>query len=137
MTVPITVTGGTAILGTDYNTPSGTTTFNITVPAGNYDGTTIIGAGITIVNDAVLEGNETIVLAIGVNANYVISSTTICGAPPNNIITYTIVDDDPARISVNKISQNGTGAFGFTVTNSTPAGAQTITTVGNTSTTVA
>ena len=137
MTVPITVTGGTAILGADYNTPSGTTTFNITVPAGNYDGTTIIGAGITIVNDAVLEGNETIVLAIGVNANYVISSTTICGAPPNNIITYTIVDDDPARISVNKISQNGTGAFGFTVTNSTPAGAQTITTVGNTSTTVA
>lgn len=137
MTVPITVTGGTAILGTDYSTPSGTSTFSVTVPAGTYDGTTIISAGITIVNDAVLEGSETILLAIGVNSNYVISSTTICGSPPNNNITYTIIDDDPARISVNKISQNGTGVFGFTVSNSTPAGVQNITTTSaNTSTTV-
>ena len=138
MLVPITVTGGTATLGTDYNTPSGTATFNVTVPAGTYDGTTIISAGITINNDAILEGSETILLAIGVNTNYVISSTTICGAPPNNIITYTIIDNDPARISVNKISQNGTGAFPITVSNSTPAGAQTVTTTAvNTSTTVA
>ena len=138
MLVPITVTGGTATLGTDYNTPSGTATFNVTVPAGTYDGTTIISAGITINNDAILEGSETILLAIGVNSNYVISSTTICGAPPNNIITYTIIDNDPARISVNKISQNGTGVFPITVSNSTPAGAQPVTTTAaNTSTTVA
>lgn len=138
MLVPITVTGGTATLGTDYNTPSGTATFNVTVPAGTYDGTTIISAGITINNDTILEGSETIILAIGVNSNYVISSTTICGNPPNNIITYTIIDNDPARISVNKISQNGTGAFPITVSNSTPAGAQTVTTTAaNTSTTVA
>ena len=138
MLVPITVTGGTATLGTDYNTPSGTATFNVTVPAGTYDGTTIISAGITINNDAILEGSETILLAIGVNSNYVISSTTICGNPPNNIITYTIIDDDPARISVNKISQNGTGVFPITVSNSTPVGAQPVTTTAaNTSTTVA
>lgn len=139
MIVPITVTGGTATLGTDYTTPSGTNTFNIIVPAGTYDGTTIIGAGITIVSDAVLEGNETIILAIGVNANYVISSTTLCGAPPNNILTYTIIDDDRPRISINKTRIGGTGTinFPFAVTNASPAGGTIATTTSGTPATVA
>jgi uncharacterized repeat protein (TIGR01451 family) len=133
------VTGGTAILGSDYNTPSGTATFNVTVPAGTYDGTTIIGAGITIVNDAVLEGNETISLAIGVNSNYVISSTTICGAPPNNIITYTIIDNDRPQLRINKTRIGGTGTinFPFAITNTTTANATIATLASGTAATVA
>lgn len=139
MTVPITVTGGTAVLGSDYNTPSGTTTFNVTVPAGTYDGTSIISAGVTIVNDAVLEGNETIVLAISVNPNYVISSTTICGSPPNNSITYTIIDDDRPQLRINKTRIGGAGTinFPFAVTNTTTASATIATLASGTPATVA
>lgn len=138
MTVPITVTGGTAVLGTDYTTPSGTNVFNIIIPAGTYVASTVLTTGITILQDAVLEGSETINLSIGTDPNYLIANTTVCGSAPNNITTYTIIDDEQPRISVNKISQNGTGAFAFVVSNSTPAASQTITTTAaNTSTSVA
>lgn len=140
MLVPITVTAtGTAILGTDFNTPSGTTTFNITVPAGNYDGGTVIGAGITIINDTILEGNESIVLQISTSPNYVISSTTVCGNPPNNLITYTIVDDDRPQLRINKTRIGGTGTinFSFAATNTTTASATIATLASGTPATVA
>ena len=141
MTVPVVITGGTAVFGTDYTTSSGTTTFNINVPAGTYDGTTIIGIGtaINIINDTLTEGNETIILQIGVNAAYVVTSTTVCGAAPNNIITYTIVDDDRPHLSINKTRIGGTGTinFPFTVTNTTPASGTIATAASGTPATVA
>ena len=100
--VQVTVTGGTATLGTDYTTPSGTATFNVTVPAGDYDGTQAIPLGLVILNDTDIEPDETITLAITPNPGaYTIASTQSCGAAPAGTTTYTIIDDD-ARIRVNK-----------------------------------
>jgi uncharacterized repeat protein (TIGR01451 family) len=100
--VEIQITGGTATLGTDYTTPSGTNTFTVTIPAGNYDGTQPIATGMAIINDTLIEPDETIQLTITPNpASYTIASTQSCGATPSATGTYTIIDDD-ARITVQK-----------------------------------
>ncbi|MCM0001128.1 MAG: hypothetical protein NBV68_17295, partial [Erythrobacter sp.] len=47
--VTITITGGTAVRGTDYTTPGGGASFTVTIPAGTYYNTAI-PLGITIVD---------------------------------------------------------------------------------------
>lgn len=95
LSVSITVTGGTATLGQDYTTPSGTNTFTVTIPAGTYDGTSSIPLGIQVTSDAVVEGDETITMAIVPNpTDYRIQSTSTCGPAGNSTVTYTILDDD-------------------------------------------
>lgn len=102
LVVQVSVTGGTATLGTDYTTPSGSSAFNVTIPAGDYDGTQLVSLGINIVNDTVIEANETILLSLTANpAVYTIASTQSCGTSPVNNPTYTILDND-ARIRVQK-----------------------------------
>jgi uncharacterized repeat protein (TIGR01451 family) len=142
-TVPVTVTGGTAILGTDYTTPGGGATFNVTIPAGNYTTATTIPLGITIINDTVAEANETITFSIAAStagSPYVTSSTTTCGGAVALTSIYTIIDDDRPKISINKIRQAGAAAtlnFGFTGTNGLPTTVTDIvTTADNVSTTV-
>lgn len=95
-TVPVTVTGGTATLGVDYTTPGNATTFNVTIPAGNYS-LQAIALGISITNDAVREFDETISLSVGTGANHIISSTGTCGSAGRSATTYTIVNDDATR----------------------------------------
>lgn len=56
--VPITRTGGTATAGSDY------TLATVTIPAGDYEDGTRVDIPLTIVNDAVVENNETLTLAI-------------------------------------------------------------------------
>jgi hypothetical protein len=94
--VPIRVTGGTAILGTDYTTPTGTIDFTVSIPAGNYDGGSgsIFSIPVTINNDDISEGNETIQFTVLSSNEYIQSSTTTCGAPPILTSTYTMFDDD-------------------------------------------
>lgn len=87
----------TATLGSDYTTPSGTNTFTMTIPAGNYDGN--VGSqfptGIVIVNDTVVENNELITMSVQPNpAVYTIASTSTCGPPFVQTSTYTILDND-------------------------------------------
>lgn len=96
ITVLVNLTG-TATVGTDYTTASGTAVANIFVPAGTYDGTgasSLFNVPITsIVNDGIVESSETIVMTIAASAgNYVIASTTTCGAAPNTTSTLTILD---------------------------------------------
>lgn len=69
---------GTAVNGTDYNT----ITTNVTLAAGAFTGTVTI----TPVNDASIEGNETVILNLWPNVAYTLST-------PTNA-TVTIVDDD-------------------------------------------
>ncbi len=95
-TVPVTVTGGTATLGTDYTTPGNATTFNVTIPAGNYS-LQAIALGISITNDAVREFDETITLSVGTGSNHIISSTGTCGSAGRATTTYTIINDDATR----------------------------------------
>jgi trimeric autotransporter adhesin len=98
--VTMTVTGGTATLGTDYTTPGGAATFTITVPAGTYNNTAI-PLGITVTNDNIVESSETISLSLAVGANYTLGNTSACGAAIQSTSTYTITDDD-SRVTLRK-----------------------------------
>lgn len=92
-TVNVSITGGTAIRGTDYTTPGGGATFTVTVPAGSYQNSAI-PLGIQIVDDTATEGSETIQIALGTGTGYTVSSTTSCGAAARTASTYTITDND-------------------------------------------
>ena len=94
--VPISVSG-TAVLGTDYKTTSGTSTFNITIPAGNYDGsdaTSVFTIPFTVINNNIPQGMRTIVFTLQPSSSFFASSTTTCGGSPIVISNYTIFDDD-------------------------------------------
>ncbi|MDZ8221871.1 hypothetical protein [Nostoc sp. ChiVER01] len=96
ISVPISVSG-TAVLGTDYDTTSHTSTFNITIPANNYDGsdaTSVFTIPFTVINNNVPQGVRTIVFTIQTSTSFFASSTTTCGASPINASSYTIYDDD-------------------------------------------
>jgi uncharacterized repeat protein (TIGR01451 family) len=140
--VPITVTGGTAVLGTDFTTPGGGTTINVTIPAGNYTTATTIPLGIAIINDSFAETNETITFSMAPStaaSPYVTASTNTCGSVAALTTIYTIIDDDRPIISINKtrIAGVGTVNFGFSGTNGVPVAVTNIpTTADNTLTTV-
>ncbi|MFT4255640.1 MAG: hypothetical protein QM599_01540 [Pseudoxanthomonas sp.] len=97
-TITVDVTGGTATLGTDYLVNGGSSTsMSITVPAGDYDGTSsgsLFALPITIVNDSEIESSESITLAIEESSDYLVMSQTSCGGDGIDAHTYTIVDDD-------------------------------------------
>src|SRR5690606_31887408 len=48
-TVPITIIGGSAEMGVDYLTPTGTYSFTVSIPAGTYTGV-VLPLGVSIVN---------------------------------------------------------------------------------------
>lgn len=96
ISVPISV-GGTAILGKDYNTTSGTSTFNLTIPAGNYDGsdaTSVFTIPFTVVNNNTPDGVRTIEFKLETSSSFFANSTMTCGGLPTIVSKYTIFDDD-------------------------------------------
>ncbi len=107
-TVVVKVTGGTAILGTDYTTPGNSPTMTVNVPAGNYDGTSaasLIALPITVINDTLVESTESVQLEIEPSptspASYLRRSSMTCGAAGQIATTYSITDDD-SQINVTK-----------------------------------
>lgn len=99
-TANVTVTGGTATLGTDYTTPGGAANFTVTIPAGTYNDTAI-PLGITITNDSALEPSETIALSLTAGTGYTVGHTVTCGSAAQTTTTYTITDDD-SRVTLRK-----------------------------------
>ena len=99
--VVVSITGGTATLGDDYTTPSGTATFSVNIPVGNYvQG--LIPLGIAIVDDTDVESNESIQMSITpVPANYTITSSNTCGGSGQASATYSIIDND-SLVTLNK-----------------------------------
>lgn len=84
-------------MGTDYNTISNASTFNISIPAGNYDGsdaTSVFTIPFTVINNNVPQGVRTIVFTIQPSSSFFASSTTTCGGSPTIASSYTIYDDD-------------------------------------------
>ena len=103
LSVDVSITGGTATLGVDYEFLAGagvdSDTVRITVPAGNYDGTSstnsLINIPITIKEDLIPEGDETISFAIDTPVGFINGSATTCGGVAIGSSTYTIDDDEP------------------------------------------
>ncbi|MEH2418543.1 hypothetical protein [Nostoc sp.] len=96
ISVPISVSG-TATLGTDYKTTSGTSTFNIFIPSANYDGsdaTSVFTIPFTVINNNIPQGMRTIVFTLQPSSSFFASSTITCGGSPTVISNYTIFDDD-------------------------------------------
>lgn len=116
MTVHLRVTGGTATSGADYTLPNGTTAdFTVTVPAGNYDGTTPVPVAVaTTLIDAVVDPNETIIVQLAPDPAYLISSTSSCGAAASTSATVTILE--PPVDMVAAISFPANAPAGTTVT---------------------
>lgn len=99
--VAVTVTGGSATLGDDFTTPTGTSSFNVTIPVGNYFQQSI-PLGISILDDTDVESTETIDFTItAAPAIYTIASSVTCGAAGQSVSTYSIVDND-SRVTLNK-----------------------------------
>ncbi len=101
--VTVLVTGGTATLGADYTTPDNSSTITVNVPAGVYDGVSaasLFPLPIVVIQDALVEDNETIVLQIqpptGSPPPFLLRSNTNCGGTAQIAWTYTIIDDDAA-----------------------------------------
>lgn len=98
--VAFSVTGGTATLGLDYTVDAP----SLTVPPGVYRDV-FFPLPMTILEDALLETNETIEIAIGAPSS---SELTVasgqCGPSPNLNTVYTIVDNDP-DLSIQKSVQ--------------------------------
>jgi hypothetical protein len=92
-TVNVSITGGTATLGSDYTTPGGGANFTVTIPAGTYQNTAV-PLGIQIVDDTATESSETIQIALNSGTGYTVASTTSCGGAARTTSTYTITDND-------------------------------------------
>ena len=113
ITIVVQIVGGSAVLGTDFTTPSGTNTISISVPAGNYDGTASTGSlfsvPVTVIDDGVPEGNRNILFRIQPSSDpvvpsYVLYSTSVCGSPAQVDWDYTIIDDDQGLSLVKNVS---------------------------------
>jgi hypothetical protein len=92
-TVNVSITGGTAVRGTDYTTPNGAASFTVTIPAGTYQNTTV-PLGVAVIDDTATESSETIQIALSTGTGYTVSSTSSCGGTPITAATYTITDND-------------------------------------------
>ncbi len=123
--VAVNITGGTAVLGSDFSTPGGASPFTMTIPAGNYAGEAF-PLGVQIVKDSVSEPDETIEFEIVENtAAYVLSSTQSCGAAAIATTTYTVLDEVIALEKAGTLDDGGDGRadagdvidYAFTVAN--------------------
>lgn len=118
--VPFTITGTATGGGVDYTLAN-----SFTVPAGDYGAGTAINVPITLVNDSVPEGTETVIITLndpGAGASYRLGSTVACGGTAIGIVTLSITDDD-VSVTLNKtlVPASDSGKFNLSVTGGTPA----------------
>jgi Tfp pilus assembly protein PilE len=115
--------GGTATSGSDYSALAG----SVTIPSGSAS-TTIM---LTPVDDAVVEGSETVIVTLSIDASYTVgspNSATVTIADNNTLPTVTISATDP------NASETGpdTGTFTVSRTGSTSEALTVNYTVGGT-----
>ncbi len=101
ITVNYAVTG-TATAGTDYTLANGTLTFS---PGSTSENITIA----SIINDAIVESDETIIVTL--------SNPSNANLGTNTQHTYTITNDDTAAVTIDDVMANeNTGSVTFTLT---------------------
>lgn len=114
--VTVQASGGTATLGNDYQTPTGTNTWTVTIPAGTYVAEEF-DIGVTVLSDSVGDNGETIDFTLAASANvYDLASTQICGAAPVQAAQHTITESADLRTIKSLISATSTPVAGDTVT---------------------
>ncbi|MEP5937556.1 MAG: DUF11 domain-containing protein [Erythrobacter sp.] len=130
--IAVQVSGGTATLGTDFQTPSGTSIWNITIPAGRYEGTEF-PIGITIQDEGAFDSGETIEFElVAAPTIYKLSSVQTCGAAPKQTATHTITESSDLRTVKTLASGNSTPigddvvTFSIQVTNAGPTTATNV-----------
>ena len=118
--VTVTVAGGTATSGSDF------TTGTFTIPAGTYDTPTVVAMTglVNVLNDTLVENNETLNLQIQPSPAFLLNSTNVCNDPPQATSTLTIVDNDvDVRTTKSVANANppagGTATFTITYQNNT------------------
>lgn len=119
--VTLTITPGTATIGTDYTVNGGTNlTFTATIPAGSYGGGTVVAvplSALAVVNDRVVEAMENFTVTVQPNFNeYVLSSTTSCNATGRSTATINIRDNDGTIRVTKDAVPNDAQDFAFTTT---------------------
>ena len=92
VSVDFAVTGGTATSGADYTLVPGT----VTIPSGSVTGT----FNITIINDALVEPNETIITGLT-------NPSAGLSVGPQSSYTYTILNDDNIYVSFSSATASG------------------------------
>ncbi len=129
-TINVSITGGTAVRGTDYTTPGGSANFTVTVPAGTYQNTAV-PLGIQIVDDTANEGSETIQITLNAGTGYTVSSTSSCGGAARTASTYTITDNDsPVVLTKNWVTGIAGDAVSLAISGGFAASAGTSTVGG-------
>ena len=124
VTVSYAITGGTATAGDDYVIPAGTLTFAA--------GETVRVIPNTIIDDANVEPNETVILTL--------SSPVGANLNSNSVFTHTITDNDSSTVTVVATDADAaepgddTGLFTLTRTGSTTAALTVNFTIGGTAT---
>ncbi|MCD9027452.1 DUF11 domain-containing protein [Luteimonas sp. BDR2-5] len=108
--VQVQVTGGSAVLGTDFVFLPGAdlvnaTTVRLHIPAGTYDWSANgqFPLPIQTVDNTIVDGNRNVQFSIlpATDGSYLLASNSSCGGPANTRWDYTIVDDD-ATVVVTK-----------------------------------
>lgn len=123
ISVNVNVTGGTATLTDDFTTPSGSSSFIVEIPAGTYAGTSF-DIGVSVIEDALSEADETIEFEIAEDPAYILSSTRSCGDTAFSRSTHTI-QEEKLEITKTATLNDGDGvasagdtiSYAFTITN--------------------
>lgn len=117
VSVTVNVVGGTAVLGDDFTTPGGGTSFTISIPAGTYTANQF-DLGISVIEDNLSEDDETIELELVENSDYKLTSTQTCGEMAVSKSTHTIQEEKLELTNVatlNDLNGNGVPDVGETV----------------------
>lgn len=140
LTVTLTISG-TAAFGSDFDytgastltfVTGNSTTLIVRIPAGNYSnasGGNVFSLPFNIINDAVIENNETVSFGLPANSSalpYVVANPSTCGGTVIQTHTLTIIDND-IDLRATKVSAaasplilGGTLAYTVTFANITP-----------------
>ena len=121
MVVPFNITGTATGGGVDYTLPN-----TFTVPAGDYAVGTTVNVPVTLVNDALPEETETVIVTItppASSAAYRLGSTVTCGGTAIGRFTLSITDDD-VSVTLNKalLPVSDSGLFDLSITGGSPTG---------------
>ena len=118
LNVTVEIIGGTATRGVDFSAPAAS--FVVAIPAGDYGAGAEIPLPLVAIDDALVEDNETVRLRIFEDPdNYAIGNTSVCGAPANEEVVWTLADDDIDLATTKTVdtAAPATGqAFEYTIT---------------------